>query len=116
MPNPPIHRGLMGATTSQPTSQSDRMRAMQERVAARQAMGDVRPGAMPARLPGMAPRTGNTGIVPPHMQQQRGPTPQATLDLPSRPMRGQPAPPAGINAQPGGVTIPDAARAPRMRR
>lgn len=106
MPNFPIRRGLMGAATTPPT---DRLQAMRERASSQQ-----RP--MPGALPGMAPRTGNTGIVPPHMQQPRGPTPQATLDLPARPMRGQPAPPAGINAQPGGVTIPDAARAPRMRR
>lgn len=102
MPNFPNRPSLMGAT--QPI-QANRTQAMQQRVAARQG-----------GMPGMAPRTGNTGIVPPHMQQPRGPTPQATLDLPARPMRGQPAPPAGINAQPGGVTIPDAARAPRLRR
>lgn len=106
MPNFPIRRGLMGAATTPPT---DRLQAMRERASSQQ-----RP--MPGSLPGMAPRTGNTGIIPPHMQQPRGPAPQADLGGPVRPMRGQPAPPAGINAQPGGVTISDAARAPRMRR
>lgn len=104
MPNRPLYRGLMGANTGQPTDPSGRLRAMQERVA-------NRPG-----MPGMPPRPNsgqNTGIIPPHMQQRQ---PAAQLDLPARVPRGQPAPSGALTAQPGGVTIPDAARAPRLRR
>lgn len=107
MPNFPNRPSLMGAM---PAARTNRMQAMHERVGARQ--GGMQAGTMP----GMPPRTGNTGIVPPHMQQPRGPAPQASLNAGARPMRGQPAAPAGINAQPGGVMVPDAARAPRMRR
>ena len=79
-------------------------------------------------MPGMQPRPpGNTGIVPPHMQQQARPfaapaapqsgvpaTPAAasTQAMPQRPP-GMPTPGSGINPTVPGVTMPDAAKAPR---
>lgn len=90
-------------------------------------------------LPGMPPRPGQGttqnpgGIMPPHMQQQRpanspvamppqagtqmprsgAPASVSTQAMPQR-MPGMPAPGSGINPTVPGVTMPDAAKAPRM--
>lgn len=141
MPDMTIHRGLMGAATATPTDPLARLRALQQRMQARR-QGQPQPPRIqrPANgRPGMPPRPGQGttqnpgGIMPPHMQQPRqfnapvavpqqgmpstpsGPPPAAASmqAVPQRP-QGMPTPPSGINPTVPGVTMPDAARAPRM--
>lgn len=141
MPDTTIYRGLMNAATQTPTDPGARLRALQQRMqTSRQVTGQPTPPRQQFNpRPGMPPRPGQAttqnpgGIIPPHLQQPRPYNTQvaapqsgvpaaqsgvpaasaSTQAMPQRP-HGMPPAPSGINPTVPGVTMPDAARAPRM--